>query len=167
MNTQTETKTFKCDACDGKFTEEEFEAAFDMCLPCYYNCECCFERREGCTEKGLCIRCETEMGECQACGKYSYKDEMNKHNDGYYCNDCNPSANCGCELCKTMKEADDEYDGDSSDEEEETDYCNGCDRDVPAVTMFNHDDINLCPECNTKKPELIPEGCECERCVKE
>jgi hypothetical protein len=61
---------------------------------------------------------------------------------------------------------DDEYDGDSSDEEE-TDYCNGCDRDVPADTMFNHDDINLCPECNTKKPELIPVGCECERCEDE
>ena len=100
-------------------------------------------------EKGLCVRCETEMGECRVCEKYSYKDEMNKHNDGYYCSDCH----------------NDGYDGDSSDEEE--DYCNGCDRDVPSKTMFNHDDINLCPECNTKKPELIPEGCECERCVKE
>jgi hypothetical protein len=70
----------------------------------------------------------------------------------WYCSEChNPDGNDDCVVCN----------------DEETDYCNGCDRDVPAATMFNHDDINLCPECNTKKPELIPEGCECERCVKE
>jgi hypothetical protein len=50
--------------------------------------------------------------------------------------------------------------------DEEEDYCNGCDTDVAASTMFNHDDINLCPECNKNKPELIPAGCECEDCEK-
>ena len=63
----------------------------------------------------------------------------------------------GCDVCADEEETE-------SDEEE--DYCNGCDTDVPANTMFNHDDINLCPECNKNKPELIPEECECERCEK-
>ena len=60
----------------------------------------------------------------------------------------------------------DEEEEEESDEEEEEDYCNGCDTDVAASTMFNHDDINLCPECNKNKPELIPAGCECEDCEK-
>jgi hypothetical protein len=60
----------------------------------------------------------------------------------------------------------DEEDSDSDDEEEEEeeDYCNGCDTDVASSTMFNHDDINLCPKCNENKPELIPAGCGCVLC---
>lgn len=131
---------------------------------------------------------------CDKCGHHDRKRNMEKHGDVYHCGDCRTHdketndewfdrkfEGCSCIECDralTSKNA--EMCGECdmlyckecwtgncphcSDEEE--DYCNGCDRDVPSKTMFNHDDINLCPECNTKKPELIPEGCECERCVK-
>ena len=82
----------------------------------------------------------------------------------------NASASLGESMAKTAAhdESDDEEEEESETEEGydegEEDYCNGCDTDVTASTMFNHDDINLCPKCNENKPELIPAGCGCVLC---
>ena len=90
----------KCIACNDTFPEDEMNEAENMCWACWWNCENCKERREDATGIGLCDKCAV----CAGCGDNDYKDEMNKHKDVYYCDDCNPSANCGCELCEIMKE---------------------------------------------------------------
>ena len=86
MNTQ------ECEACKGKFAEDDMtDDAGDgtlMCWPCWYNCECCYERRiDHDYENGICDKCNDEMAQCQTCDKYFYKHEMKEEDGKYYCAD--------------------------------------------------------------------------------
>jgi len=106
---------------------------------------------------------ETYDHQCYECDKQDYK--ANELGDGFLVG-CGVCTKYGCpETCFKWSDAHKEFLCESC-WEEEMDYCNGCDQYSPTDTMYNHDDINLCPECNAKKPELIPVGCECERCEK-
>ena len=113
--------------------------------------DCC-EEQERPPQTLICDECAEEAALCWCdgddCGKGFSEAKFNW--DTGMCEECSVAA----------AETEEGYD------EGEEDYCNGCDTDVAASTMFNHDDINLCPECNKNKPELIPAGCECEDCEK-
>jgi hypothetical protein len=93
MNTQ------ECEACKGKFTEDEMtgEDAYChtlLCLPCFYACENCDERRiDHDNECGMCDGCNALFVYCSGKGcrhsvKVHDKSEMKEHNGKYYCSGC-------------------------------------------------------------------------------
>jgi len=95
----------KCRQCDEEFDRDEMNVKEEICLPCWFNCKVCEDRREEHDEcDGLCDACFESHAKCSKCEDYGEQSDMREYESGKWLCDCCDTTHTKCSECEEFHE---------------------------------------------------------------